>query len=230
MSQVPNYEEKYRAKLQQRALEQKKENGGLSAKAVKEKEKEYDERYSSSNTLPPTVKTLDQIMRLDLLADRTASEVGTLWTAHHAGKAGVVAAAIPADTYRRLQQTARANPLFVLPLPRKEGVEFFLLQFDYHQVHFTPLAEYKAHGAQARAVLTLTHYTDLIGRGVVLMRGELDAAENRAFSVENAQLLAMLTQLFYVSGGPAKRALVEAFNHRPTEFDYARVIEAAETM
>ncbi|KAJ2368770.1 hypothetical protein H4S02_010046, partial [Coemansia sp. RSA 2611] len=139
-------------------------------------------------------------------------------------------AAIPADTYRRLQETAKANPLFVLPLPRADqGVEFFLLQFDYHQVHFTSLAEYKVHTVQSRPVLTLTHYTDLMDCGIVLMRGELDP-ENRTFDVENAQLLALLMQLFYVSGGPQKRALLETFNHRPAEFDYAQLIEAAQTL
>ncbi|KAJ2878377.1 hypothetical protein IWW38_006337 [Coemansia aciculifera] len=127
-----------------------------------------------------------------------------------------------------MQETARRNPMFVLPLPREgQGVEFFLLQFEFHQVHFTSLAEYKARGSQARPVLTLTHYTDLAEEhGVVLMRGELDA-EIASFDVENAQLLAMLLQLFYVSGGPEKRRLVETFNQRPSEFDYTQVMEEA---
>ncbi|KAJ2745058.1 hypothetical protein GGI20_002467 [Coemansia sp. BCRC 34301] len=239
MSHVPNYEEKYRAKLQQRVREQgcsnieelkRKAKDALAATAQAMKPEGASANQSNSN-LPPSVKALDQIMRLDLLADRSASEIGELWTAYHTSKAGVVSAVIPADTYRRLQQTARTNPLFVLPLPRADqGVEFFLLQCDYHQVHFTSLAEYKTHTVQARPVLTLTHYTDLMDdRGVVLMRGELDP-ENRAFNVQNAQLLALLMQLFYVSGGPEKRALLETFNHRPAEFDYARLIEAAQTL
>ncbi|KAJ2398567.1 hypothetical protein GGF41_008314 [Coemansia sp. RSA 2531] len=66
-------------------------------------------------------------------------------------------------------------------------------------------------------------------RGIVLMRGELDP-ENGTFDVENAQLLALLMQLFYVSGGPEKRALLETFNHRPAEFDYAQLIDAAQTL
>ncbi|KAJ2009328.1 hypothetical protein GGI04_000533 [Coemansia thaxteri] len=243
MSHVPNYEDKYRAKLQQRAREQ----GCASIADLKQKQtreiRQQDSqtavpqgaadtggRARSSSNLPPTVKTLDQIMRVERLAGLSAEEVGAVWAAYHASKAGTVAAAIPAATYRQLLATARENPVFVLPVPRDgQGVEFFLLQFDYHQVHFTPLAEYKAHGVHARSVLTLTHYTDLLDRGVVLMRGELDPA-NRSFGVQNAQLLAQLLQVFYVTGGPAKRALLETFNHRPAEFDYAQVIEAAQTL
>ncbi|KAJ2810310.1 hypothetical protein H4S07_002740, partial [Coemansia furcata] len=245
MSHVPNYEEKYRAKLQQRALEKgcssvaelkKSLATGTTLKATPAatsstsvKQPQTQKKKEASN-LPPTVKTLDQIMRLDLLAERSGKEIGDLWTAYHAGKAGVVSAAIPAETYRGLLQTARSNPLFVLPLPREgQGVEFFLMQFDYHQVHFTSLAEYKVHTVQARPVLTLTHYTDVIDRGVVLMRGELDP-ENGTFDVENAQLLALLMQLFYVSGGAEKRALLETFNQQPGEFDYAQLIEAAQTL
>ncbi|KAJ2467648.1 hypothetical protein GGI03_001449 [Coemansia sp. RSA 2337] len=238
MSHVPNYEEKYRAKLQQRAREQgcgsvadlkKNLTSGSRPKAPVESNTSGKQKKASSN-LPPTVKKLDDILRLDLLAGRTGAEVGELWTAYHAGKPGVVSAVIPAETYQRLLETARKNPLFVLPLPRADqGVEFFLLQFDYHQVHFTSLAEYKLHTVQARPVMTLTHYTDLMDRGIVLMRGELDP-ENRTFDVENAQLLALLMQLFYVSGGPEKRALLETFNHRPAEFDYAQLIDAAQTL
>ncbi|KAJ2792824.1 hypothetical protein GGI18_000068 [Coemansia linderi] len=245
MSHVPNYEEKYRAKLQQRAREQGcatiaelKQNlaTGSTPRATPPAESKASGKQESTppkkspSNLPPTVKSLDQIMRLDLLMERAGPKIGELWTSYHAGKPGVVSAAIPADTYRRLQETAKANPLFVLPLPRADqGVEFFLLQFDYHQVHFTSLAEYKVHTVQSRPVLTLTHYTDLMDCGIVLMRGELDP-ENRTFDVENAQLLALLMQLFYVSGGPQKRALLETFNHRPAEFDYAQLIEAAQTL
>ncbi|KAJ2709644.1 hypothetical protein H4R19_004147 [Coemansia spiralis] len=178
------------------------------------------------SALPPNVKTLDQIVRLELLEGKSTDEIGEIWNGYHAGRDGI-SAVIPAATYQELTAVAKKNPLFVLPLPRSEGVEFFFLQFNYHQVHFTSLLEYKMATTSARPYLTLTHYTDLMdSKGVVLMRGEVDTTVNHV-DAHNAQYLALQMQQFYVTGGPAKRQLLELFNQNPAEFDYRALVDAA---
>ncbi|KAJ2803852.1 hypothetical protein H4R20_002728 [Coemansia guatemalensis] len=185
--------------------------------------------HQSANNLPSSAKSLDQIMRMDLLSDKSAEETGELWTRYHATK-DMISAVIPSSTYRELLSVAQKNPLFVLPLPRSEGIEFFFLQFDYHQVYFTSLLEYKTNTMHARPFLTLTHYTDFIdSKGVVLMRGEIDS-EARLIDTQNAQYLALQMQQFYVTGGKAKRCLLEQFNQNPDQFDYNKLIEAAEKL
>ncbi|KAJ2082202.1 hypothetical protein H4R24_001772 [Coemansia sp. RSA 988] len=185
--------------------------------------------HQSANNLPSSAKSLDQIMRIDLLSDKSVEDIGEIWTRYHATK-DMISAAIPSSTYRELLSVAQKNPLFVLPLPRSEGIEFFFLQFDYHQVHFTSLLEYKTNTMHARPFLTLTHYTDFIdSKGLVLMRGEIDS-EARLIDTQNAQYLALQMQQFYVTGGPTKRSLLEQFNQNPEQFDYNKLIEAAEKL
>ncbi|KAJ1822795.1 hypothetical protein LPJ56_000618 [Coemansia sp. RSA 2599] len=255
MSHVPNYEEKYREKLLEKAkaegvstideLKQKvikehrqsssvpEEKTPQTPKAVGAREVEKrplpSRRNKGDSNLPPNVKTLDQIMRLDLLEPKDAEEIGHIWNQYHATK-NTISAAIPIETYRGLLEVARKNPLFVLPLPRDEGVEFFFLQFDHHQVHFTSLIEYKTNTVNARPYLTLTHYTDLAeSKGVVLMRGELDS-ECNLIDTQNAQYLALQMQQFYVTGGPEKRAILENFNQRPELFNYQELIDLAQKL
>ncbi|KAJ1646977.1 hypothetical protein LPJ64_001598 [Coemansia asiatica] len=255
MSHVPNYEEKYREKLLEKAkaegvstieelkhkvIKDRDEPSNMpeseSTKAMpkisssaKKAEKKPLRRAKSDGSLPPNVKTLDQIMRLDLLESKDAEEIGHIWNQYHATK-DTISAAIPGETYQRLLEVARKNPLFVLPLPRNQGVEFFFLQLDHHQVHFTSLIEYKTNTVNARPYLTLTHYTDLIeSKGLVLMRGELDS-ESNLIDTQNAQYLALQMQQFYVTGGPEKRAVLENFNQRPELFNYEELIELAQKL
>ncbi|KAJ2661500.1 hypothetical protein IWW48_002367 [Coemansia sp. RSA 1200] len=185
---------------------------------------------ASASNLPPDVKSLDQIMRLDKLGDKTSEEISKIWTAFHT-TTDCISAAIPACTYRDLLAVARKNPLFIIPLPRDQGIEFFFLQFDYHRVHFTPLIEYKTNTVNARPLLTLTHYTDLAdSKGLVLMRGELEGRSNALLDSQNAQYLALQLQQFYVTGGPEKRALLERFNQKPESFDYNELVQAAQKL
>ncbi|KAJ1791039.1 hypothetical protein LPJ59_005060 [Coemansia sp. RSA 2399] len=257
LSNVPNYEEKYREKLLQRARERGVDTIAELKHKVKAQEEHSKPRESkiekteethrpepveevrrvmdrssnaSANNLPPNVKTLDQIVRLDKLHSKSAEEIGQIWTAFHASK-DCISATIPAHTYRQLMAIARKNPLFVLPLPREQGIEFFFLQFAYHQVHFTSLLEYKTNTVNARPFLTLTHYTDLIdSKDLVLMRGDLEGESSKMLDVQNAQYLALQLQQFYVTGGAEKRALLEKFNQNPESFDHNELVEAAQKL
>ncbi|KAI9505909.1 hypothetical protein GGI25_001469 [Coemansia spiralis] len=257
LSNVPDYEEKYRDKLLKHAhsqgvetVEQLKqkikqgseqgtargqktrvEQGPSSPKTAKSAAQPATARrldqdsHLSANNLPPTVKSLDQIMRTDKLLTKSAEEITALWTQYHATK-DMVSAAIPLTTYQRQREMARHNPLFVLPLPRDQGMEFFFMQCDHHQVHFTSLLEYKANTTGARPYLTLTHYTDFSkSHGLVLMRGEIEA---RLLGALDAQYLVMQMQRFYL--GEKNRGLVERFNQRPESFDYSELVEAAQKL
>lgn len=118
---------------------------------------------------------------------------------------------------------------FILPVPREEGVEFFLLQFNYHQVMFTSLLEFKTKGEEARPYLTITHFPELISsKDIVLMKGEI--TDTKLLSPVNAQYLAFALQQFYVTGGESKRKLLETFHSKPQEFDYNQVIKEMETV
>jgi ATP synthase F1 complex assembly factor 1 len=112
-------------------------------------------------------------------------------------------------------------------VPRDEGVEFYLLQFNYHQVQFTSLLEYKSKGEEARPYLTISHFPELIkSKDIVLMKGEI--TDTKLLSVQNAQYLAFALQQFYVTGEDKKKKLLETFHTKPQEFDYNEIIQEME--
>lgn len=87
-------------------------------------------------------KQLNDIMKVDLLQDKTADEIKGIWLQYHKEK-DVLVATIPAETYNLLNERSKQYPIFIFPLPRSQGFEFFLLQFAGNTVHFTPLLCYQ---------------------------------------------------------------------------------------
>lgn len=89
-------------------------------------------------------KRLSDIMKVELLADKTADEIAKIWLDYHKEK-DVLVATIPTETFNLLTARGKESPIFILPLPRSQGYEFFLLQFASNTVHFTPLLCYQVH-------------------------------------------------------------------------------------
>lgn len=90
-------------------------------------------------------KQLADLMKLDLVQDKTADEVAQIWLEYHKQK-DVLNATIPVEKFDALMDRARKHPMFIVPLPRSEGFEFFLFQFAANTVHFTPLLCYQVRG------------------------------------------------------------------------------------
>lgn len=91
-------------------------------------------------------------MKMDLLHDKTADEIKSIWLEYHKQKKDVLVAAIPTDTYNLLTERSNQYPIFLLPLPRSEGYEFFVLQFAANSVHFTPLLCYQVRNVTITAL------------------------------------------------------------------------------
>lgn len=87
-------------------------------------------------------KKLSDIMKIDLVEQRTAEEIKQIWLKYHVGKE-VVCAVIPVDQYDLMMERAKKYPMFILPIPRSQGYEFMMLQFFANTVHFTPLINYQ---------------------------------------------------------------------------------------
>ncbi|KAG2198268.1 hypothetical protein INT47_004352 [Mucor saturninus] len=171
--------------------------------------------------------TLDKLVKLELLENETPEKIAQIWNAGHANK-DCITAAIPSDIYEKLYKRSQEYPIFVVPMPREEGVEFFFLQFSFHQCNFTSLLEYKTKGSEARPFLTLTHFPELQkSKGIVLMKGDIND-DPRMLTTANAQFLTFALQQFYVTGGEEKLKLVEKFHKSPADFDFQQLIEAVE--
>ncbi|XP_065573507.1 ATP synthase mitochondrial F1 complex assembly factor 1-like isoform X2 [Artemia franciscana] len=146
-----------------------------------------------------------------------------IWNSFYSGKDGVVTAMIPKDKYTLIKERSSKYPIFVFPLPRSEGYEFFLCQFSGNECHFTSLINYQTYKENAPECFTIVHYPDLIDeKGVVLMKGDYD--KNVLKSAE-AQCLANEIQLYYGKEDPKKTALLETFTNKPDTFNYNDLVE-----
>ncbi|CAO3624378.1 unnamed protein product [Cunninghamella blakesleeana] len=189
-----------------------------TAAAVKQK---AQQPYDSS------APTLDKIVKLELFEKEDRETIEKIWTQYHSDK-DCITATIPSDIYDTLYKRSQKYPMFIVPMPREAGIEFFVLQFNFHQCHFTSLLEYKTKGSEARPFFTITHFPELSeSKGIVLMKGEI-SDEPRMIDTQNAQFLAFTLQQFYATGNQDKLKMVETFHQSPQNFDYEALIKEVE--
>lgn len=241
-----NYELKYAKKLEEAALKR-----GMTVKELQSKVSTKDQakklqpsviNTGHANTSKPiqgkkkmkqfesTSPTLDKIVKLDLLLKKDKESIAKIWTQYHADKDGI-SAVIPCVTYAKMNAMSKKYPLFILPMPRETGLEFFFLQFQSHQCNLTSLLEYKTKGEKARPFLTITHFPELMEeKDIVLMRGDINDNPKKMLSSSNAQFLAFAIQRFYSTDDPLKLRLIEQFNASPEDFNYQDLIEEMESV
>ncbi|KAF0309369.1 ATP synthase mitochondrial F1 complex assembly factor 1 [Amphibalanus amphitrite] len=115
---------------------------------------------------------------------------------------------------------------FLLPLPRKDGYEFVVVQFAGNEAHFTALINYQTYKENAPECMTMIHYPELAdSKGIVLMVAEYD---NTSLDAREAQCLANEVQLYYCRPDERRRNLLEQFTTRPDSFKYQDLILALE--
>ncbi|KAI5290008.1 hypothetical protein KEM54_002679 [Ascosphaera aggregata] len=74
---------------------------------------------NASQSSTPGVRPLSSYLDLDKIKALPPKEIEAIWRLRHASKPNSICAVIPIDTYLRMAGTAKLNPQFVLPLPRK---------------------------------------------------------------------------------------------------------------
>ncbi|KAF1385304.1 hypothetical protein PFLUV_G00106340 [Perca fluviatilis] len=170
-------------------------------------------------------KTLDSILNLEMIADKTGEEIAELWMKYYSTK-DTISAVIPTQMYEVILSRSKSCPMFLYALPQREGYEFFLGQWSGHELHFTSLINVQMQGENAPSQLILYHYPDLKDeKGVVLMTAELDP---KFITVHQAQCLANQVQMFYGTQRQETYRLVETFNHHPADFKHMSVIAELE--
>lgn len=184
---------------------------------------------------------LDDIMNVELLESHVTSrdELETIWMTYHKeeiavkNKEGVenflISGTIVGDKYRQLQAHSKQYPIFLLPLPRDQGYEFFLVQFHLNEVHITSLLAYQVHKENAPECLKLVHFTEYMEKyNSVLMRGEFNKTVLNQLEVT---CLINQLQLFYCTAADSSSAKVlEKFNKNPDTFDHMEIIRQIESL
>lgn len=197
---------------------------------------------------PPGVKTLDSFLDMTKVPALPAKEIEALWRLRHANNTQSIHFALPAQTYFKLLLSSRKHPSFVLPLPReipaedapegstetKQAAELHYLQFSHPHTHtmtllLTSLAEFKLRGEFASPHTTITFHSELAdSHDLVLGQGQV--MEGRGISVDEARLLVMYMQKFYVvdAAGKSRAELLDMFTRGDAGFSVERLLEEVE--
>mgnify|MGYP001796222556 CR=1 FL=1 len=166
-------------------------------------------------------KGLNDIIKLDLLADKSSSEIAEIWTQYYSTKDRVLYATVPVDKYVRIKSKGKECPQFLYALPREEGFEFLLGQCSNDDWYYTPLLAFQTHGEFAPYSLSVNYYTELAEeKGIVLMKGEIASDD---LGPELATLLVHQTQLMY--GSDENFELVKTMHERPDDFKHMNIID-----
>lgn len=182
----------------------------------------------SSQTSMKKEKTLEDVMKIDLIADKSAEEISTLWKAFFTAKKEKLCAVIPSATFRKMKELYGLHKTFLLPLPRRDGYEFFIVQFLDNEAHFTSLINYQAYKENAPEVMTLVHYTDVAeSKEIVLMVGEFDG---NSLSLQEAQCLANQVEMYYCNPSESKKYLLDTFTFKPQEFKHQDLVDQLENI
>ncbi|CAH0582844.1 unnamed protein product [Chrysodeixis includens] len=171
-------------------------------------------------------KALSDIFKIELVEDKDARDIQTIWEEYHKNK-HVISATIPRETYTSLQDNMKQCPTFLFPLPRSQGYEFVMCQSYGNTVHFTPLLAYQVHKENAPECLTMVHYTELAEKGIILMRGEYD---KNVLSSQEAQCLANQFQMYYSGKDTTKLQLIQTFTKSPDTFKHMDLIAQLENI
>ncbi|XP_048832422.1 ATP synthase mitochondrial F1 complex assembly factor 1 [Brienomyrus brachyistius] len=220
--------QEFKARMEKRTTVEREPLGySKQAEFIKVMEQELDKRkenVTSSGGFTKN-KTLASILNIDMVQEKSGTEIGELWMQYFATK-DTISAVIPEETFKVIHNRAVSCPMFLYALPQNEGYEFFLGQWSGQELHFTSLINVQTLGENAPSQLVLYHYSDLLkSKGIVLMTAEMDA---KFIGVHQAQCLANQVQLFYGAQRQETFQLVETFNHQPTMFKHMAVIAELE--
>lgn len=193
---------------------------------LSEKKKEQESKEENKEK-PNQLKSdsLDSILNLELVQNKSAEEISVLWKQYFEKK-DVIYASITTDEYREIERKAKEFSKFLYPLPRQEGYEFFVQQWNANICHFTTLLSYQTYKENSPSCLSLRHYTELAEeKGIVLMVGYPDL---NILSVHESQLLALQVKMFYGIQSALKFNLVRVFNNSPETFQHMQLVREFE--
>lgn len=226
------YFSKYHEKIEKLRKEQPAEY--YARVKAKEKQKNSEKKKQIKYPEPKDVnpkgssvkKFLGDILKLDMVENKSADEIKNIWMDYHKGK-DVLFSTYNKEQFDKLNQNYTKYPTFVFPLPRGDGYEFFLFQYTDSELHFTPLVQFKKHGENAPECLAVTYFSELKEKDIILMRGEYD---KDIVSPLDCQFLINLTQMFYNGESTKRLDLIEEFNNKPEDFKYPEIISEVERL
>jgi hypothetical protein len=161
-------------------------------------------------------RSLKDILKTELLQDRTRDDIQHLWTHYHADKPHVLGLVRNGLEGQKLARRAQESPFFLQPVFRDDGYFMLVSQFqsDAHCFLMAYLEDYKLDPARATPLLTVSVFNDYADSlDLSLVRCDV---VNTQISMREAELVVMSTLQAYTS---KDKSLVYTFNHHSADFD-----------
>lgn len=169
---------------------------------------------------PP--QSLDEIMKLDLVKDLPPDAIKLLWQEFHLNK-DCIFSVVPKVEFEEIISKSKLSPTFLFPLPKGDGFEFYLCQFNGKDVYFTPLGMFQLLKESAPACLSVAHFPELKDtKGIVLMAGEYD---DKILKRSEALNLVKQMALYYGKEAGDRYRILRQFCAQPDTFDHMQLVE-----
>ncbi|KAI9910112.1 hypothetical protein PsorP6_009973 [Peronosclerospora sorghi] len=106
----------------------------------------------------PGARTLEQLVKLELLKKEQTLQIRTIWNKSHADKDDAIATALNATQFHALVKRAKKAPYFIFPVYRQDG--FFNILCQFHQSCFliTYLEAFKENPSAAPPCVSVSFY------------------------------------------------------------------------
>ena len=161
----------------------------------------------------PAPRTLDEVVKLDLLASEDPERVQEIWKEYHDAREDAVGETWSVDEFAQFRAQAAGAAMFVFPVERDDGQFVMLSQVQEKHCLYTFLDEYKQDPLGASPWMSVTFYDELAeDKSLVLVRG--DVTQPHLTLAEGRHLLE-LTKHYYLE----RPDDIDCFNNRPAEFD-----------
>ena len=161
----------------------------------------------------PAPRTLDEVVKLDLLKDESPARINEIWQEYHDSKEDVIGASWTTNDYESFLKKGKSASMFVFPVERSDGNFVMLSQVQEKHCILTMLDEYRLNPANAQPWLALTFYDDLAeDKDVVLVRGDVLIPQ---LTLEEGKRLWGNVRHFYLN----ETDQVDKFNNDPNEFN-----------
>jgi len=170
-------------------------------------------------------RRLSDILKTELLADKSAVEISALWTAYHDKKDNVHGLTLNAAQGKSVLSRAAQCPFFLHPVFRERGHFMILSQFqapNYFLLAY--LEDYRNDPARAQPLLTVSVFDDLAEEhGLNLVRCDVVSK-----GIEDDEGYAICQRLLDDYENEDNFRTVHLFNKKPDSFDVDEFVKEKE--
>mmetsp|Transcript_23516 Transcript_23516/g.65269 ORF Transcript_23516/g.65269 Transcript_23516/m.65269 type:complete len:228 (+) Transcript_23516:151-834(+) len=167
-------------------------------------------------------KKLQDILKKELVGDKTPTEISEMWYSYHEGKNNVHGLVLKGNETESLLTRAKSSPFYIQPIFRDDG-HFMLVSQFFEPSHFIMayLEDYKMDPAAAQPLLSFSIFDDYAkDKDLTLVRADI---LNKG--IDDGEGLKVVKSMLDNYKDDDEYVNVRVFNVNPNSFDLKDFIE-----